>query len=199
MARDALPPITGLPTDPRITGGLPAQLISGFSDLGRQATNPQWQYPEVFNPKINYTWVVGKHSLKTGYEFQHIQTEVQDVNPLYGRDEYSGRFSRPVGSTSTDNRYNLADFMLGLRSTYFKVRTVYDAAIVAKSRDGSFLKMPGRDTGTFAVILRGEDQRSASIWNEPSHRPTCSCTRSKVGVSRPVTAVLATGRAMIRW
>ena len=26
----------------------------------------------MWNPKINYTWVVGRHSLKTGYEFQHI-------------------------------------------------------------------------------------------------------------------------------
>ena len=39
--------ITGLPTDPRITGGLYTQLITGYSDLGRQATNPQWQYPET--------------------------------------------------------------------------------------------------------------------------------------------------------
>jgi len=110
--------ITGLPTDPRVSGGLPTQLISGFSDLGRQATNPQWQFPELFNPKINYSRSLGRHSLKAGIEFQHIRTEVQDVNPLYGRDEYAGRFTRPVGSTSTDRNYNLADFMLGLRSRY---------------------------------------------------------------------------------
>ena len=59
--------ITGLPTDPRVAGGLPAQLIPGFSDLGRQATNPQWQYPTVFNPKINYTRTLGRHSVKTGH------------------------------------------------------------------------------------------------------------------------------------
>jgi hypothetical protein len=109
--------ISGLPTDPRITGGLPAQLISGFSDLGRQATNPQWQYPEIFNPKLNYTWVTGRHSLKTGYEFQHINTEVQDVNPLYGRDAYTGNFTRPAG-IGANNIYNLSDFMFGLRSQY---------------------------------------------------------------------------------
>jgi hypothetical protein len=109
--------ITGLPTDPRIVGGLPTQLITGYSDLGRQATNPQWQYPTVYNPKVNYSWIVGRHSLKSGYEFQHIQTEVQDVNPLYGRDQYSGQFSRPVGAAAS-NLYNLGDFMLGLRSTY---------------------------------------------------------------------------------
>ncbi len=109
--------ITGLPTDPRVAGGLPTQLITGYSDLGRQATNPQWQFPTVFNPKINYTWTRGRHSMKTGYEFQHIQTEVQDVNPLYGRDQYSGQFTRPAGAAAS-NLYNLADFMLGLRSTF---------------------------------------------------------------------------------
>jgi hypothetical protein len=45
--------ITGLPTDPRVSGGLPTQLVSGYADLGRQATNPQWQYPTLWNPKIN--------------------------------------------------------------------------------------------------------------------------------------------------
>jgi Carboxypeptidase regulatory-like domain/TonB dependent receptor/TonB-dependent Receptor Plug Domain len=109
--------ISGLPTDPRVAGGLPTQLITGFSDLGRQATNPQWQYPTVYNPKVNYTRLMGRHSVKTGYEFQHVQTEVQDVNPLYGRDQYSGQFTRPAG-VGANNLYNLADFMLGLRSTF---------------------------------------------------------------------------------
>jgi hypothetical protein len=42
---------------------------------------------------------------------------VQDVNPLYGRDSYSNQFTRPAGVAS-NNIYNLADFMLGLRSQY---------------------------------------------------------------------------------
>jgi len=109
--------ITGLPTDPRVSGGLPTQLTTGYADLGRQATNPQWQYPTVYNPKLNYTLGLGRHSVKVGLEFQHIQTEVQDVNPLYGRDTYSGQFSRPTGA-SASNLYNLADFMFGLRSQY---------------------------------------------------------------------------------
>ena len=109
--------ISGLPTDPRVAGGLPTQLITGYSDLGRQATNPQWQYPTVLNPKVNYSWLSGRHSLKTGYEFQNIKTQVQDVNPLYGRDSYAGQFSRPTGAASS-NLYNLGDFYFGLRSTY---------------------------------------------------------------------------------
>jgi hypothetical protein len=109
--------LAGLPSDSRIAGGLPTQVISGYSDLGRQATNPQWQYPIVYNPKVNFTWTLGAHSFKTGYEFQRIDTEVQDVNPLYGRDTYNGRFSQPAGAASSD-LYNLADFMLGLRAQY---------------------------------------------------------------------------------
>jgi hypothetical protein len=110
--------ITGLPTDPRITGGLYTQLFSaGYSALGRQETNPQWQYPEMYNVKLNYTWIRGKHSLKSGYEYQFVMTEVMDVNPLYGRDTYSGAFTRPAG-LAANNQYFLADFMFGLRSQY---------------------------------------------------------------------------------
>ena len=57
------------------------------------------------------------HSFKSGYEFQRINTEVQDVNPLYGRDTYNGSFSRPPRAAAS-NLYNLADFMLGLRAQY---------------------------------------------------------------------------------
>jgi hypothetical protein len=109
--------LPGLPNDPRIAGGLPTQVIGGYSDLGRQATNPQWQYPTVYNPKVNYTWTRRAHSFKSGYEFQRINTEVQDVNPLYGRDTYNGSFTRPAGAAAS-NLFNLADFMLGLRAQY---------------------------------------------------------------------------------
>ena len=109
--------IAGLPTDPRISGGLPTEAVTSLYTFGRQATNPQWQYPTVWNPKVNYTWIAGHHSLKTGYEFQKINVEVQDVNPLYGLDTYGGGFSRPAGAAS-NSLYNLADFMFGLRSNY---------------------------------------------------------------------------------
>ncbi len=109
--------LPGLPIDDRVAGGLPTQIVTGFSDFGRQSTNPQWQYPEVWNPKINYSFVRGKQSIKVGYEFQHVQTEVQDVNPLYGRDAYAGQFTRPTTSAA-NNLYNLSDFYFGLRAQY---------------------------------------------------------------------------------
>jgi hypothetical protein len=114
--------ITGQPTDKRIVGGLSNQTITGFTALGVQATNPQWQHPFLYNPRANYSIVKGRHSLKTGYEWQRLHTEIQDVNPLYGLDTYAGQFSRAAGvatGTGADQQtYNLVDFMFGLRSSY---------------------------------------------------------------------------------
>lgn len=107
--------LSGLPGDSRIVGGLPTQSITGITALGRQATNPQWQYPTVWNPKLNYSWLMGRQSLKAGYEFQRVNVEVQDVNPLYGLDTYTGQFTRPAGAAANPV-YNISDFMLGLRS-----------------------------------------------------------------------------------
>ena len=110
--------ISGLPNDPRFAGGLYTQNISGYTGYGRQDSNPQFQDPIIFNPRFNYTFVLGRHSLKTGYEYQRVSTEIDDFNPKYGRDSYGGQFSRPVGVTTSNNIYNLADFLFGARSQY---------------------------------------------------------------------------------
>ncbi len=119
--------IPGLPTSPNLTGGLNSQSISGFSQLGRQTSNPQFQNPTSFNPKLNYSWILGRHALKLGYEFNDIRTEVLDINPLYGADTYAGQFSKPTCAElgkpsgcsvpSDATSYDLADFMFGLPST----------------------------------------------------------------------------------
>ena len=113
----ALYGITGLPEDPSITGGLTTQTITGFSQLGRQATNPQFQNPFTVNPRINYTRTLGRHSLKTGYEYLAVNTDVQDTNPLMGLDTYASQFSRPAGIAS-NAVYNLSDFFFGARNQY---------------------------------------------------------------------------------
>ncbi|MBS1787705.1 MAG: TonB-dependent receptor [Acidobacteria bacterium] len=110
--------ISGLPTDPRFAGGLYTQNISGYTNYGRQDSNPQFQNPFNINPRLNYTFVVKKHSFKTGYEYQRIETDIDDFNPKYGRDTYSGQFSRPTGVTTSNNIYNLADFLFGARNQY---------------------------------------------------------------------------------
>ncbi|MBA3297097.1 MAG: TonB-dependent receptor, partial [Acidobacteria bacterium] len=110
--------ITGLPTDPRFAGGLTEQNIGGFTTIGRQNSNPQFQDPSVFNPRINYSWIMGRQSFRTGYEYQAINTKIDDFNPKYGRDTYTGNFSRPAGAAADNATYGLADFLLGARNQY---------------------------------------------------------------------------------
>src|SRR5580704_5081604 len=61
--------ISGLPAS--LAGGFPTQVIGSFSSptIGRQATNPQFQNPTSFEPKLNYSMVKGRHTLKMGYGF----------------------------------------------------------------------------------------------------------------------------------
>jgi hypothetical protein len=123
--------IGGLPTAPDITGGLNTQNITGYTTgiIGRQATNPQFQNPTTWNPKVNYSWVRGRHALKVGAEMHLIHTQVMDINPVYGLLGYAGQFSKPTcaqlgqaagctipSDTTATASYNLADFMFGLPS-----------------------------------------------------------------------------------
>src|SRR5678816_1142636 len=94
------------------------QQVTGWTQWGRQDSNPQFQDPSVFNPRVNYSWIAGRQSFKTGYEYQAINTQIDDFNPKYGRDTYAGQFSRPGTQAADPATYNLADFMLGLRNSY---------------------------------------------------------------------------------
>jgi hypothetical protein len=112
LARYGIP---GTPEYKPIASGLNGQSISGFAKFGHD--NGQHQYPEVINPKLDYSWIQGRHTFKAGVEYQHIATEVLDLNPLIGTDTYSGQFSKPQGAKS-NNIYNLADFIFGARDSY---------------------------------------------------------------------------------
>jgi hypothetical protein len=113
----------GIPTDPLIVRSLNAQSVTGFSQFGTQPASPQFQNPSVINPKANYTFVHGRQSMKVGYEYQAINTQINDYNPSYGQDNYSGKYSASAG-TPTDafgqlqEAQNLADFMFGNRNSY---------------------------------------------------------------------------------
>ena len=56
--------------------------------------------------------------MKAGYEYQHINTDIDDVHPKYGADGYAGQFSRPVGAAADAATFNLVDFLVGARNTY---------------------------------------------------------------------------------
>ena len=126
--------IPGLPTNPTVAGGLPSTSISGSTAFGRQSTNPQWQNPSLLDPKVNFTWVKGRHSMKFGYEYEHVWMAVNDNNPLYGSFSYAGGYSlcpsttvggvkvptnpscTAVNAAVSDNYW--ADFLFGTTNNY---------------------------------------------------------------------------------
>ncbi|WP_255484354.1 TonB-dependent receptor [Granulicella sp. 5B5] len=127
--------IPGLPTtNPVVAGGLPSIGISGFTGFGRQSTNPQWQDPALADPKVNFTWVKGNHTLKFGYEYERVWMAVNDNNPLYGSFSYSGGYSvcpaatygpacatnstGTASATSAVSDTYWADFLFGLTNQY---------------------------------------------------------------------------------
>jgi hypothetical protein len=71
--------------------------------------------------------VRGRNSIKLGYEFIAIRTEVLDINPLYGADTYNNQYSKPTCAQlslaagcsipADPTSYDLADFYFGLPST----------------------------------------------------------------------------------
>lgn len=135
--------IPGLPTDPTVIRALSSENVTGFTSWGAQNSNPQFQNPFVINPKINYSILKGRNSMKLGWEFLSINTEIDDFNPVYGSENFNGAFSQCVfpvsGSTTsftnvcnptqgtnqvtptdtgTKEATYLTDFLTGARSTY---------------------------------------------------------------------------------
>ncbi len=133
----------GVPTDKSIVRDLNAQSVSGFTQFGAQSSSPQFQNPTIYDPKANFTWVRGRHSMKFGYEYQAVNTQVNDFNPSYGQDNYSAGYaavpvcnaaapvspcvpSKPSdpaqGSSAVaaqlSQAANLADFLFGNQSSY---------------------------------------------------------------------------------
>ncbi len=118
--------IPGLPTSPTVVRSLNVQSVNVFSQFGNQGSNPQFQNPTVYNPKVNYTLLRGRNQLKFGYEYQAIYTTIDDFNPVYGEDTYNGGYSFMGGSasklsgsdTGTREAVALSDFIFGARDTY---------------------------------------------------------------------------------
>jgi hypothetical protein len=113
--------ITGLPTDTLVIRKLSNEAVKNFTTFGAQTSNPQFQDPFVVNPKVNFSWQKGRHSMKYGWEFLSINTAVDDFNPVYGGESFNQGFSQ-FGSGTSDNgaaqAAYLTDFLTGARDSY---------------------------------------------------------------------------------
>lgn len=113
--------VPGLPTDKSIIRRLSNESVKNFSTWGAQTSNPQFQNPFVVNPKVNYSLLKNRHSMKFGWEFLSINTEVDDFNPVYGGETFNQGFSQYGGGTSDTGAGQaayLTDFLTGARDSY---------------------------------------------------------------------------------
>ena len=72
----------------------------------------------MFNPSSTTRGSLGRHSFKIGYEYQAINTEIEDFNPQYGARHLQRPVQPPAGAAADAATYNLADFLFGARTTY---------------------------------------------------------------------------------
>jgi len=135
--------IPGLPSVSNVSGGLPSIAITNFSSFGRQSTNPQWQNPSELDPKVNFSWAKGRHSLKFGYEFQRIWMGYEDSNPLYGSFTFSKGYSvcPASGGSSCNNTKAVsdnywADFLFGTSAKY--ALATYWRSLLYQNRDSLY-------------------------------------------------------------
>ena len=113
--------IPNIPTDPLVAGALNSISVNGFDQFGRQGSNPQFQNPFSVNPKVGYSKIAGRHTLKFGYEYLNLDTAIDDFNPAYGNFQYNGAFSKQtstLASTVQTQVWGLTDFMVGAPSHY---------------------------------------------------------------------------------
>jgi hypothetical protein len=102
--------------------------VTGFAQFGRNTQLPTVVDPFVVDPKVNYSWLKGHHSMKFGYEYIRLVSDVSNFKPIFGADTYGGKFSQGSAKAATlpngtaDPAYalawNLADFIFGARSKY---------------------------------------------------------------------------------
>ena len=100
---------------PRIAGGLPTQIITGYSDLGRQATNPQWQYPDRLEPEDQLHVADGPAVVQGRLRVPAHRHRSAGREPALRPRHLQRASSRGRPAPRANNLYNLADFMLGLR------------------------------------------------------------------------------------
>ena len=99
--------ITGLPTNPLYSGGLPHLNIGGLTRIGGPFFRPQFQQSYVWQFSDNLSWSKGSHDLKMGVERRRDAVDYIDLAALNGLMTFSsGRYTN-VG---------IGDFLLGLAS-----------------------------------------------------------------------------------
>jgi Carboxypeptidase regulatory-like domain/TonB dependent receptor len=91
-------------------GGLPAFGINGLSNLGSNAFLPSDEVSSTFQLTDDVTKILGKHTFKMGFEWQHVKFSTLQPPWSRGEFDYNGNYTAVAGvDTGNTGR---ADFLL---------------------------------------------------------------------------------------
>ena len=100
--------LTGVPSDPTYSGGLPHTQIAGLTRIGGPFFRPQFQTSQVYQFAENLTWSKTTHTMKFGFERRRDIVDYIDLRALNGFLNFAdGRYSNS----------GYGDFLLGLAQT----------------------------------------------------------------------------------
>ena len=107
-----IPSQFGIQAVPQVSenGGLPAFGINGLSTLGSNAFLPSDEVSSTFQLTDDVTKILGKHTFKMGFEWQHVKFSTLQPPWSRGEYDYNGDFTEVAGvDTGFTGR---ADFLL---------------------------------------------------------------------------------------
>ncbi len=107
-----IPSTFGIQGVPQVSlnGGLPAFGINGLSTLGSNAFLPSDEVTSTFQLTDDVTKILGKHTFKMGFEWQHVKFSTLQPPWSRGEFDYNGDYTEVPGVDSGNT--GRADFLL---------------------------------------------------------------------------------------
>ena len=93
--------IPGIPQEP-LNGGLPAFSINGLQQLGSNAFLPSDEVTSTFQLTDDVTKILGKHTFKMGFEWQHVKFSTLQPPWSRGEFDYNGDYTDIPNSNNSN-------------------------------------------------------------------------------------------------
>jgi hypothetical protein len=89
------------------------QLSNNLTSFGNATSSPFQIADKVFQGVDNFSWVIGKHSLRMGGEFRYNQFPQLGNEFPRGQFFFTGQFTNSISATAQTGGYSGADFLMG--------------------------------------------------------------------------------------
>jgi hypothetical protein len=108
-----LPSSAGFSINPQLTSaaGLPVMSVLGFFTLGFSNNGPQPRIDQVYQANQNFSYVLGRHTLKFGFDGRRFHVSNPFANRNNGSFTYNGSGLFSTGDPA-------ADFLMGIPDSY---------------------------------------------------------------------------------